>query len=635
MICGLVRAKLAPTLNSFRAALFIGGVGWLLSHLTGCGDSSAPDTTPPAVVSTVPGDGATAVNPRAAIRIRYDEDLDPGSIGAGALTVTGPSGAAAGQVTYAAGSRELTFTPAPRLVPETVQRAVVRPGLRDMAGNATPDSLVILFTTGVDPLDGDGDGYATDDGDCDDTNPEIYPGASDRPDDAAIDTNCDGFDGDLARSLFVAPSGDDAAAGTRQAPLQTIGAAIQRARASALTAVLIADGLYLETLELATGVSLFGGYNAAAGWTRDPDSDALRPEVQATRVAARAETIDEPTWVESIRFHALTPIAPGGSAVAFFAQRSDSLRLRHLELIADAGTAGSAGAPGFTGPPGPIGNPGAPGCEGGTSPCGACGMPKPGLGGQGQCMDGGRGGDPGLGASGSGSSGLVPAGGGGTAGPGGLPGLPGEPGGPGGPGLVGAGGIAGVGGIFGPDGLWEGAPGGPGASGGIGRGGGGGGGGGGASFGGCPAFGGGGGGGGAGGCGGGGGGGGQGGGGSIALLLRVCSPLVESSHLIAGDGGTGGSGEVGGTGGSGESGGLGGGAGPGSGAGGEGGDGGGGGLGGGGGGGAGGVAYGVYRAEGSNPTLLGLTFAIGQGGAGGAGAGNGGDGSPGGSGDIR
>jgi hypothetical protein len=96
MICGLVRAKLAPTLNSFRAALFIGGVGWLLSHLTGCGDSSAPDTTPPAVVSTVPGDGATAVNPRAAIRIRYDEDLDPGSIGAGALTVTGPSGAAAG-----------------------------------------------------------------------------------------------------------------------------------------------------------------------------------------------------------------------------------------------------------------------------------------------------------------------------------------------------------------------------------------------------------------------------------------------------------------------------------------------------------------------------------------------------------
>ena len=54
-----------------------------------------------------------------------------------------------------------------------------------------------------------------------------------------------------------------------------------------------------------------------------------------------------------------------------------------------------------------------------------------------------------------------------------------------------------------------------------------------------------------------------------------------------------------------------------------------------GGGGAGGVAYGVYRAEGSNPVLVALTFAIGQGGAGGQGAGNGGDGAPGGRGDIR
>ena len=41
--------------------------------------------------------------------------------------------------------------------------------------------------------DGDGDGYTPDEGDCDDSNPEIYPGAREIAGDG-VDQNCNGED---------------------------------------------------------------------------------------------------------------------------------------------------------------------------------------------------------------------------------------------------------------------------------------------------------------------------------------------------------------------------------------------------------------------------------------------------------
>ncbi len=49
----------------------------------------------------------------------------------------------------------------------------------------------------LETLDGDGDGYSTCDGDCDDTNGQYFPGNSDIFGDA-IDANCDGVDGEDA-----------------------------------------------------------------------------------------------------------------------------------------------------------------------------------------------------------------------------------------------------------------------------------------------------------------------------------------------------------------------------------------------------------------------------------------------------
>src|SRR5438552_963890 len=68
--------------------------------------------------------------------------------------------------------------------------------------------------------DYDGDGHVADD--CAPFDPNIYPGAPDRPDLSFQDTNCDGIDGDASHAVFVSLSGNNAATGTKDNPLRTI-----------------------------------------------------------------------------------------------------------------------------------------------------------------------------------------------------------------------------------------------------------------------------------------------------------------------------------------------------------------------------------------------------------------------------
>jgi hypothetical protein len=118
------------------------------------------------------------------------------------------------------------------------------------------------------PPDADGDGVP-DATDCAPTDPAVFPGALDDPDLAFIDTNCDGIDGDPTRAIFVAPTGDDNADGTPQAPKQTIAAAIAAAQGSSpVRDIYAAAGTYgPETVALADDVSVFGGYSAT-DWSR-------------------------------------------------------------------------------------------------------------------------------------------------------------------------------------------------------------------------------------------------------------------------------------------------------------------------------------------------------------------------------
>jgi hypothetical protein len=87
-----------------------------------------------------------------------------------------------------------------------------------------------------------------------------YVGATDLPD--GTDQNCDGVDGQIDAAVFVAKNGDDANTGTIAEPVLTIGKALTLAFAQGKRDVYVATGVYQESVELAEGVSVYGGYSS-------------------------------------------------------------------------------------------------------------------------------------------------------------------------------------------------------------------------------------------------------------------------------------------------------------------------------------------------------------------------------------
>jgi len=87
-----------------------------------------------------------------------------------------------------------------------------------------------------------------------------YVGEADSPD--GVDQNCDGVDGEVGNAVFVAKNGSNAAMGTIDAPMLTIQAAIERALSTSRRDVYVATGVYSESVILAMGVQVFGGFSS-------------------------------------------------------------------------------------------------------------------------------------------------------------------------------------------------------------------------------------------------------------------------------------------------------------------------------------------------------------------------------------
>jgi hypothetical protein len=115
---------------------------------------------------------------------------------------------------------------------------------------------------------------------------------NDTPDDRGIDDNCDGAEGVVARSLYVAsptaasgPRGDDSNTGTPASPLATLREAARRAIMNGATHVYLAGATTFESEGLsellAAGVTVYGTLDPTRSWQREDGAFTRSPTVIA------------------------------------------------------------------------------------------------------------------------------------------------------------------------------------------------------------------------------------------------------------------------------------------------------------------------------------------------------------------
>jgi hypothetical protein len=144
---------------------------------------------------------------------------------------------------------------------------------------------------------------------------------ADLPDDQFLDSNGDGIDGDIAKAVFVATTGNDANDGTPDNPKLTIAAAITAAAGDATkTEVYVSSGTYMEVVQLSAGVSVYGGYDAAADWARSASNVAT---VQGDTTAVIADGITQATTVDRLTIESADNTVAGGNSTGIYLANSN------------------------------------------------------------------------------------------------------------------------------------------------------------------------------------------------------------------------------------------------------------------------------------------------------------------------
>lgn len=339
--------------------------------------------------------------------------------------------------------------------------------------------------------------------------------------------------------IFVskAVGSDTGTCGSRTAPCNTISQGIARAAASGATDVCVDGGTYNESVSLASGINVRGGFLRTSDWAANSATSVIN-----------APTANQAVLANGVGNVLLRGFVVNGQAAATLGESSYVVRILNSSAITleDNVFSGRNGAPGSTGGSGSNGGAGVNGGNGGGGAADNNSGGGGGGGGSSPCgLTGGGGGSGGYGGSG-GSAGATGLGaGGGTGGNGGGSGNPGGGGGNGNPGnIFGANGAAGASGNGGTvsSGLWFSNGGGSGTNGTNGSSGGGGGGGGGQQCSICiSGKGNGGGGGGGGGCAGTASSGGGGGGGSFGVfIVNSANVSFQSNTVFSATGGAGG-----------------------------------------------------------------------------------------------
>jgi hypothetical protein len=110
---------------------------------------TAADTTPPAIVATVPVNGLNNVPLNTTVNATFSQNMDPATITAATFTLKPTAGGAnvTGTVTYNAGTKTATFTPASPLTPSTGYTATVTTAATNDVGIALAANTSWTFTT--------------------------------------------------------------------------------------------------------------------------------------------------------------------------------------------------------------------------------------------------------------------------------------------------------------------------------------------------------------------------------------------------------------------------------------------------------------------------------------------------------
>lgn len=333
-----------------------------------------------------------------------------------------------------------------------------------------------------------------------------------------------------AFGVFVSPTGDDGADGTKARPFKTLGKAL----AGAKSRIVVCEGTYPETLDIQRDVEIYGGI--ACSFTAAGKPASIESGKTIGLSVSRGSVL-----LTSLNVTAMNAVDPGDSSIGIVAASGTSLKVVGGAVVAGTGAEGAVGSAGSnynaglaSSDPTIKGKDGSGNIGGATQTCGGLCVEAPSV-----AVEGGKGGNGDVGGGSPGVDGKTLVAGFPAFGKGGQYTNPvcnnGFPGAVGDPANGGAGAIA-PGTI--EAGKWTASRGGSGQTARPGQGGGGG-------SGGMSVSTGGGGGGGCGGCGGGKGQGGQSGGSSFALLSLGATVALENVTLTAGAGGKGGDGGAG------------------------------------------------------------------------------------------
>ncbi len=107
------------------------------------------DLRAPVVLSTVPADAATGASPYMPVTAAFNKPINPATLTEASFTLSGPSGAVSGAVSYLAGTQTAVFTPAAALAPLSLYTATLTTAVTDSNGVPLATAHSWSFTTGA------------------------------------------------------------------------------------------------------------------------------------------------------------------------------------------------------------------------------------------------------------------------------------------------------------------------------------------------------------------------------------------------------------------------------------------------------------------------------------------------------